>query len=197
MTSVAQATLFANAAPLFVTVAGVLLLGERVSRRFVLALATAGIGAAVIQAGSPAGAGGSLAGNALALLAAAFYSGYIVLIGRIRARMGTGAVLLWSSATAAVALLPAALLAGEPMLPTTLAGVAVLFGIGWISHAGGQGLLAFALAALPVSFTALALMVQPVTAAMLAWLVLGEPVGLATALGGAIVLSGIALARRV
>lgn len=196
MTSVAQATLFANAAPLFVTIAGALLLGERITRRFMLALATAGVGAAIIQIGSPASAGGSLAGNGLALLAAAFYSTYIILIGRVRSRMGTGAVLLWSSATAAIALLPFALLSGEAMLPTTLAGVAVLFGIGWLSHAGGQGLLTFALAALPVSFTALALMVQPVSAALLAWLVLGEPIGLATAAGGAVVLFGIALARR-
>jgi drug/metabolite transporter (DMT)-like permease len=196
MTSVAEATLFSNAAPLFVTVAGALLLGERITRRFAAALGTACAGAAVIQLGSASGMAGDLAGNGLALLAAAFYSGYILLIGRIRARMGTGAVLLWSSATAAVALLPATLLAGEQVLPTTLAGLAVLFGVGWISHATGQGLVTFALAVLPASFTALTLMAQPVSAALLAWLVLSEPVALPTAIGGAIVLFGIMLARR-
>ena len=62
--------------------------------------------------------------------------------------------------------------------------------------AGGQSLIAYALAHLPAAFSSLSLLVQPVAAAVLAWLILAEPIGPWQAAGGAIVLVGIAIARR-
>jgi drug/metabolite transporter (DMT)-like permease len=49
---------------------------------------------------------------------------------------------------------------------------------------------------LPATFSSLTLLIQPVVAAMLAWLFLGEPVTLVQAAGGSIVIAGIVLARR-
>ena len=65
-----------------------------------------------------------------------------------------------------------------------------------ISHVGGQGLIAYALAHLPAAFSSVSLLLQPVAAALLAWLILSEPLGVVQGLGGAIVLAGIAIARR-
>ena len=72
----------------------------------------------------------------------------------------------------------------------------MLIGLGLVSHAGGQSLIAYALAHLPAAFSSLSLLVQPVAAAVLAWIILGESIGVWQVLGGAIVLSGILLARR-
>ncbi len=60
----------------------------------------------------------------------------------------------------------------------------------------GQGLITYALAHLPAAFSSVALLLQPVVAAALAWILVGEPVGVWQALGGIIVLGGIVLARR-
>jgi drug/metabolite transporter (DMT)-like permease len=85
----------------------------------------------------------------------------------------------------------------EPaFVPTMVAGWAVVLALGWIVHAGGQGLVAFSMAWLPAAFSSLTLLIQPVVAAILAWLFLNEPLTVAQAAGGSIVIAGIVLARR-
>ena len=73
---------------------------------------------------------------------------------------------------------------------------AMVVGLALICHVGGQGLVTYALAYLPTAFSSLTLLLQPVVAAILAWVLLAEPVGPMQALGGAIVLAGILVARR-
>ncbi len=94
-------------------------------------------------------------------------------------------------------LLPVALLSGEELFTSTFYGWAVLLGIALVSHIGGQGLIAYALVHLPAAFSSVSLLVQPVAAAALAWAILGEALGAWQGLGGAVVLAGIVLARRV
>jgi drug/metabolite transporter (DMT)-like permease len=97
--------------------------------------------------------------------------------------------------TAAI-LLPVALASGEALLPATAPGWWKLLGLAWISHAAGQGLIAYALAKLPAAFTSVGLLLQPVMAAIFAWLLLAEPLSALQVVGGVIVLTGILLARR-
>jgi drug/metabolite transporter (DMT)-like permease len=52
-----------------------------------------------------------------------------------------------------------------------------------------------ALAHLPASFSSVSLLLQPVIATFLAWLIFNESIGLWQALGGVTVLVGIFLAR--
>ena len=59
-----------------------------------------------------------------------------------------------------------------------------------------KGLDAFSMAWLPATFSSLTLLIQPVVAAMLAWVFLNEPLTVAQAAGGSIVIAGIVLARR-
>ena len=54
--------------------------------------------------------------------------------------------------------------------PTTLAGIAALFAMAWISHAGGQGLLAVALGRLPAVFSSLVIFLEAIAAASFGWL---------------------------
>jgi len=102
----------------------------------------------------------------------------------------------WSGVVSAVVLLPVALLSGEELLVTSAYGWAILLGLALLSHAGGQSLIAYALAHLPAAFSSVGLLLQPVTAALLAWLLLGEPVSVWQAAGGIVILYGIFLARR-
>ena len=113
----------------------------------------------------------------------------------MRATFSTATVVAWSALVTAAALLPAAVLTGEGLLPASLSGWLILLGLAWLSHAGGQTLIAFALAHLPAAFSSVSLLVQPVAAAVLAWALLAEPLGEWQGLGGAIVLAGVLLAR--
>lgn len=67
------------------------------------------------------------------------WSGYFLVVRSLRARLGTGGIMLWTSLATAVVLLPVAWISGEGFWPATLAGWAVLVGLGLLSHALGQG----------------------------------------------------------
>jgi drug/metabolite transporter (DMT)-like permease len=196
MTSVANATLLANMTPIFATLGGWLIWRQRVSRVFIVGLAVSIIGVIVLRGGPAAVGGGNVHGDAIALVAAAFYAGYILLATRARKIFPATVVMLWSTVSAAICILPLALTFEASMLPPTIAGFAILLALAWIVHAGGHTLITFSLAWLPANFSSLTLLIQPVVAAVLAWVLLGEPLGGWQIAGGLTILSGIALAKR-
>lgn len=194
-TSVANATLLANLAPVFVTFAAFALYGERVSRRFLIGLALALAGAAVLMADSFTISRVSVFGDGLGVLTALFYAGYLLSVSRLRRQASAIEVMWWSTLATAVLLLPLVLALGEPLWPQSARGWAVLLGLALLSHVGGQTLIAYAMAHLPAAFSAVSLLVQPLAAALFAWLLLAEPFGPRQAAGGAVVLAGILLCR--
>jgi len=101
-----------------------------------------------------------------------------------------------TSTITAAFLLPAALASGERLVPETAYGWTVLLGLALISHAAGQGLIAYALAHLPAAFSSVTLLLQPVIAAFFAWTILSEALAPLQFAGAALVLLGIYLARR-
>ena len=195
-TSVANATLFPNLAPVFVTLLGWLLWRERVRPLFVCGMTVAIAGAGLLMGESVRLSEAHLAGDALALATALFYAGYIVAVARLRRRLTTAAIMLKSGVVSALVLLLLALASGERMWPATMGGWATLVGLALISHAGGQSLIAYALAHLPATFSAVGLLLQPAIAALLAWLLFAEAIGGWQAAGAAVILAGIVLARR-
>jgi drug/metabolite transporter (DMT)-like permease len=72
---------------------------------------------------------------------------------------------------------------------------AALLALGLVSHAGGQGLLSIALGRLPAVFSSLVIFLEAIVAAIAGWMVLGEALGPAQYVGGALILIGIWIAR--
>ncbi|GIX32090.1 MAG: membrane protein [Lysobacterales bacterium] len=196
LTSVANATLLANLAPVLVALSAWLLFGERPGLRLVLGLLLALAGAVLLLWESATLAPSSLIGDLFGVGTAFFYAAYLLGISRLRRRLDTASIMAWTSLVTAIALLPLALAAEEALWPRSLRGWLVLFSLALFSHALGQGLIAWAMAALPASFSALALLWQPVAAALLAVPILGEPLRAGTLAGGTLVLAAIALAYR-
>ncbi|MDW8468972.1 MAG: DMT family transporter [Burkholderiales bacterium] len=197
LTSVANSTLLANLATLFVTLAAWLFWRERPRPLFLAGLAAALAGVAMLVRASLAWSPSALLGDALGVLTAAFYAGYLLAMKSVRDRGApTVRLMAVTSSITALALLPLALGSGEALLPGTGEGWLVLAGLAWISHAGGQGLIAWSLAHLPAAFSSVSLLFQPVMAAAFAWLLLAEPLAPLQVAGGAVVLAGIWLARR-
>jgi len=197
MTSVTNSTLLANMAPIFVTLASWLFLRERITGSFLAGLALSIVGVVVLNGrGLSGGAESHLHGDAVAVCAAMFYAGYFVMLSRARGRFSTPVVMLWSTIAAAFCILPMALVFERAFVPYALAGWLILLGLGWLVHAGGQGLITFSLAWLPATFSSLTLLIQPVVATVLARIILDEPLGAVQIVGGSIVIAGILLARR-
>jgi drug/metabolite transporter (DMT)-like permease len=196
-TSVANATLLANLASIFVTLAAWLLWRQRPSGQFLVGLACALAGVALLVRASRGTSPTALLGDGFGVITAMFYAWYLLTVKRLR-DLGAATLRLMAVTTTLTAaiLLPVALASGEAMLPGGAQGWLVLLGLAWITHAGGQGLITHALAHLPAAFSSVGLLLQPVLAAAFAWALLGEPLGALQVAGGAVVLAGIYLARR-
>jgi drug/metabolite transporter (DMT)-like permease len=196
-TSVANSTLLANLAAIFVTLAAWLLYRQRPSRLFLVGLVTALTGVVMLVSTSMSFSSTALLGDAFGVITAMFYAWYLLTVKDLRDR-GAGTLRLMAVTTAITAalLLPIALATGEQMFPLTGAGWLKLIGIALISHVCGQGMIAYALAHLPASLSSVSLLLQPVMAGVFAWVLLGEPLVALQIAGGVVVLVGIYLARR-
>ncbi|APV52394.1 EamA family transporter [Betaproteobacteria bacterium GR16-43] len=196
-TSVANSTLLANLAPIFVTLAGWLFWKQRVTRTFLVGMALA-IGGMFVLVGPNFAVGGPrLLGDALGALTGAFYAGYFLSIKVARdAGVTTARLMAWSTTITAIVLLPIALVAPQPFWPASSSGWLVLVGLALVTQILGQGLIAYAFAHLPASLSSVSLLIQPVMAAIFAWALFGEAIGPWQFIGGAIVLSGIWLSKK-
>jgi drug/metabolite transporter (DMT)-like permease len=194
-TTVANATLLANFAPVVVTLGAWLYLRERITVRFLAGLALAMGGAALLVNASVALGSRYVLGDAFGLITACFFGAYVIAVARLRDRHAASTIMFYSSAVTCVLLLAVTLAWGESLLPPSTHGWVALLALAWISQAMGQGLIAYALGHLPASFSALVILIEPLTAAVLGWVWLGEALGALQALGGVIVLAGILAAR--
>ncbi len=195
LTSVANATLLANCAPIFVTLAAWLLLHQRPNGLFVAGLVTALCGMVLLLRGDFQHAGTALIGDALGVITAMFYAAYQLTVTRARQSMSTARIMATSGAVTAGILLPIALLSEERFIPVSGEGWLVLLGLALFAHAAGQSLIAYAMAHLPATFSSVGLLLQPVIAAALAWLLLGEVLSTLAIGGGVLVLLGIRIAH--
>jgi drug/metabolite transporter (DMT)-like permease len=196
-TSVANATLLANLASIFVTLAAWLIWRQRPRGLFLAGLALALGGVVLLVRASLAFSPTALLGDALGVVTAMFYAWYLLSVKDVR-DLGAATLRLMTVTTTITTafLFPVALASGEALLPHTALGWLKLLGLAWISHSAGQGLIAYALAHLPAAFSSVSLLFQPVMAAVFAWLLLGEPMVPLQVAGGLVVLAGIYFARR-
>ncbi|MFI4933129.1 MAG: DMT family transporter [Caulobacterales bacterium] len=196
-TSVANATVLPNLTPVLVTLVGWWVFKERPRAVFLIGLAAA-IGGAVLmaEAGTTTRPGPwPHLGDALSASTAVWYGLYFLAVRSARRTTSTTRVMLWSSLVGAPLLLITALLLREPILPATAAGWAASAGLG-LAHVFGQGSIAWALGRLPASRASLVVLVQPVAAAALGYIVFSEALTPLQAAGAAVALFGVVIAQR-
>jgi drug/metabolite transporter (DMT)-like permease len=194
-TTIANATLLATMAPVWVMAFSSLFIGETVTRRMLggLVLCVGG-GALLIGASSsldPSRFVGDLYGVATSL----FFGLYFLAIRVARRTAPAGLVLFRSSIVTAALLGAVAAGLENAWLPATLGGVTALVLMAWVSHIGGQGLLAYALGHLSAAFSSLVIFLEALAAALFGFLFFGETLGPLELVGGAGILLGIWIAR--
>src|SRR5262245_44815068 len=196
LTTVANATLLANFAPLLVAAGARIFFQERITFPLLAGMALAVVGGALLMRASLHLTLRHAWGDVVALTAAVFYAGYLLAVKRLTRSFSTAAIMAWSSLVTTPALLVVTLLSKESLIATRATGWMVLVALALVSQVGGQGMITFALSHLPASFSAVSLYLQPVVAATLAWVLLNEPLSILQVLGGCAVLAGIVVASQ-
>jgi drug/metabolite transporter (DMT)-like permease len=192
-TSVADATLLSNTAPIMVAAGAFLIFNERVKPLFIagLAMAIAGVAALALQKVGGAEPIDRLLGDGLAMGAAVSYACYLLLVSRLRRNHGTARIVLATTVVSALALLPLAYVSSTTMWPQSREGWAILVAMALVSHVGGQTSLTYALAHLPAAYSSMTQLMQAVIAGLAAWVILGEALTPLKLLSGAVILAGI------
>jgi drug/metabolite transporter (DMT)-like permease len=196
LTTVAAATTLVSMAPLFVGL-GSVFLGEAPGPRGWAGIVLATAGAVVIGAGDAAGFGGgsdAVAGDVLAFAGALAVAGYLLLGRVVRRRLPVSTYAASVYAVAAAVLLPACLLTGSSLggyqAASWLALAGVVVGPQLLGHTVFNGLLA----SVSASVVAVALLLEPVIATLLAWWLFHELPGPVFWVGAPMVLAGVWLA---
>jgi drug/metabolite transporter (DMT)-like permease len=199
-TSVANSTLLANTAILWVTLFAWLVWKERLGRVFVWGAIFAGLGVLLLMMSSanrePPVAGDPVFGDFLSLVTAGFYTAYQLSMKRFRRDHSAPKLMFWASAVGAIVLLPLALWRGDPFWPGSASVWMSLIGLGALCHAGGQGLIAYGLGGVPASLASVTLLVQPVLSAILGVWILKQPLVPWQIVGAVVVVIGLFFAIR-
>lgn len=192
---VAQSVLLVTTAPVWVVLSGWLSGRDRPRPATWGAVALVIAGSAVL-AGGDAGSGGAGLGHALAIAGAMAMAGYLIVARAAQRSLPFLPYVAIAYGSAAVALWLAMLAVGLPAAGFSGGTWTALVAMAVISQLIGHGGYNWSLRHLRPAFVSVTLTGEPLVAALLAWQLLGEAVTAATALGGALVLLGIALAAR-
>ena len=190
-TSVASAVLITYAAPIFMAFLAAALIRERVPPATIAALAISLAGIATISlAGGQGGGEVRPLGVALAVGAAISYALLVVLLKKWAAEIHPITVVVYQDATAAVLLAPALALASYD--DVALTDVAYLLVLGIVLTGLAGTIYVAALRWVPATTAGILAYMEPVSAALLAAALLGEPLTPAVMAGGvAIVAAGV------
>ena len=196
-TSVANATLLTNISPIFVALVSWLVFKERFTLTFIVGMVGAFAGCLMLMGSNLQLKPEYLRGDIIGAISGIFYGSYVFSLSMLRKRYDTAHIMFYTSLAGSPVLALWAWGSGESLFwsGNQLYGWGILFAIALISHVGGQGLIAYALAHLPVTFSAAGLLMQPVVAAIAAIFVFKEYLAPLQLAGGIVVLIGVFLCR--
>ena len=191
-TSVANATLMANIAPVFVVIFGVIFLGYKIEISFVVTLLLALLGVfLVILPGEQI----MVFGDSLGILAAVFYAGYILSIKDLTNILLPAKTLFLVTIITTLCLLPISLIEADS-LNLSKSEFFLLISYAIFSQTFAQGLITSGISKVSAHLSSLVLLMQPVAAASYGWFFLNELLSPLQMAGGLIVLAAIYLASR-
>jgi len=191
ITTAANVTLLGNLTVVWVPLVAMFLFKQKLRRAFWLGLVGAVAGALLILGQDLLAHPALSVGDAFALAASFVYTGYFFTMERARA--GLSALVAWwlSTTTTALVMLALTLALGAPLTGFPLASYAIFAIMALVIQIGGFLSLNYAQGHLPAHIVSASMLAQPVLTALLAVPLLGQAIGLAQIIGGALVISGI------
>lgn len=195
LTTIANATLLANLAPLFVTAVAWMVWRQRPGPGFLTGLALALAGTGLLMGPHVTVSSAARTGDLLGLLTAAFYAAYQLSVTRGRETLSTATLMAGSSTVMAVLLFIMAWAGGDTLLPQSSGGWWTVIGLAITAQIIGQSLIAYAMAHLPAMLSSVGLLWQPVAATAFATVLVGEWLAGLQWAGALLILAGIAAAQ--
>lgn len=189
---VSVSILLVNTHPVFVLLFRALG-GERPSRHEVIGVGLSLFGIVLMQDWTGSMPRSFLAGSFLAIAGAATLAGYLVAGDSVRQRVRTTTYLFVVYTIAALCLFTSLTLAGYSIAPPSVKEFSLYMAIAVIPTLGGHGLFAFALGHVRSVIVAMAFLAEPILATLLAIPIFHEIPSPRIILGGALILSGLAL----
>jgi drug/metabolite transporter (DMT)-like permease len=191
-TSTAASVALVATNPMFAAAFGVLL-GDRVTARELGGIAIAAAGCAVLAGGDWQAGGDALIGDGLALVGAASAAAYLVVGRRLRASVPLFPYLGAVNGIAAIGLVIATFVTGDNVIGLPGETYLACAGAAIVASLIGHSLLNAAVRITPTHLVALAILGEPIGSSLITWVAFGEEPPIHAALGGAIVIVGIAL----
>jgi len=195
-TSAANATLLGNNTPIFVGLFAWLIFRQRPILSFWLGLLLAICGAGVIVSADLSRHVTLGSGDVMAVAAAACFAVYLMATERVRTTTSTTAFLRLAMISSTLFLLTINVALRVPLRIPPGRSIWSLLGLGLVSQLGGYLALTYALGHLPATVTSVTLLSQGPLTAVMAAILLSEPLSTAQMVGGTLVLVGIFLANR-
>lgn len=194
-TTVAKSMLLNSTTPIFTSLGSWLFLGKRFDYKFLIGMIIALSGAIGLGLADINDLGGSFIGDAYAFLSAVFLGGYLLIIEQLRSRFAPTTILLWRCIFGSLLLIPIIITNKSQLFPTSLTAWLAVIGLGIISEGLGQRLLVDCLDKFSSSFIAVFLLLEPIISAILARVILAEPLSPITWIVFVVILTGIYLAQ--
>ena len=195
-TTIAASVTLVTATPILLAVHGLLTGRDRASTSLWAALALGVVGVTTIGGTDLLGAPDALLGDGLALLGCAAMAGYLLVVRRMGPSLDVLGFAGIATAAGAVALLGTCAAAGVTPWPPSTAAAGWLLLSALVPQLIGHTLITWSLRHAKPTLVGMATVGEPVGASILGFLVLGEAVEPAAALGCAITLLAVVLALK-
>lgn len=192
-TSVANSSLLHSFAPIFAVIEGSLLFAQKFDRRFLIGMMITVLGAIVLGFDDFLYDPAKVQGDVIALIAAAFFAMYFLLLEQIREQFEATTVTLYCFMIGTVTVIPFLFMTSEAIFPSSLQGCLVVLGLAWTMLLIYL-LTTYALKWLSSGLITVVLMVEPALSAVLAWFTFGEALDFWNLCAFPIIFMGIYLA---
>jgi drug/metabolite transporter (DMT)-like permease len=195
-TSVASSVIFVTTNPIFVALASVLLLREKLSFALFFSILVAVTGGLMIGWGDWDLGTQTVYGDVLALLGAVMATGYLLAGRHLRPKMNLGPYITLVYGVAGLFLFFFAISSGNPLWGYSSKDYFLFLLLALVPQLIGHTTVNWALRFFSATLVAVFILGEPILATILAFFLLGEPIGGNIFLGGTLVLLGIYLSAR-
>jgi len=194
ITSVSNATIIVNSAPIFVAILSFIFFKERITKGFLLSFLVTYIGIVGLIYFSNNYVNGKLLGDILCLIAAFFYGIYLLVIARLGKENSLNIIFYTTFFCCIFSIIPMTIEGGN-FLPLSRFEWINLILMAFLCQFGGQFFITHAIGKISASGASIGLLMQPITATVLAAFIFVEILTLLQILFAFVSLFGIYLAR--
>ena len=194
ITSVSNATIIVNSAPIFVAILSFIFFKERLTKGFLLSFLVTYIGIVGLIYFSNNYVNGKLLGDMLCLIAAFFYGVYLLVIARLGKENSLNIIFYTTFFCCLFSIIPM-MIEGGNLIPSSSFEWLNLILMAFLCQFGGQYFITHAIGKISASGASIGLLMQPLTATILAAIIFSEILTSLQIVFALISLFGIYLAR--